>query len=351
VVATSGVDDSGCAQRTGRSRSQTYGHTAQAAVVCGAVVESASSGAVRCRTDRVRLLHPGVTGLGLKNKHPTQVACQPRSIIRRASPLSLIKGSQVNGEDSDRSALTIALLTVVIAPLSGIAINYATSDAESVPAIVRPLQQWPWLSGLLLTVAAALLVFWTWCRSRANGNRGVSPAVREQARVHLAREVRRTWIDSILVPSQPHGSWQPGLLERPRAVAAYFAARIPADSTRDRPVPSSTSILDLADQYGLRMLILGDTGAGKTTALLTLTRELLAGVETAGSPVPVVFLLSRWPRTRTTLHTWLIAELQRPTGFGARESPRTCCGIDSSCRCWMASTRSDTSIVMPASPQ
>ncbi|MGV0026717.1 NACHT domain-containing protein [Phormidesmis priestleyi] len=58
-----------------------------------------------------------------------------------------------------------------------------------------------------------------------------------------------------------------------------------------------------------KLLILGAPGAGKTTTLLTLARDLLKGaIENPGTVIPIVFELSTWKAG--TIDDWLVAQLQ-----------------------------------------
>ena len=55
-------------------------------------------------------------------------------------------------------------------------------------------------------------------------------------------------------------------------------------------------------------MILGHPGAGKTTALANLTRQLL---DEGQAEVPVIFNLSSWASEQPPLADWLVDELQR----------------------------------------
>lgn len=58
------------------------------------------------------------------------------------------------------------------------------------------------------------------------------------------------------------------------------------------------------------MLILGEPGSGKTTALLELTRDLIIRAKQDGAhPIPIVFNLSSWTLSHTRIEDWLIDEL------------------------------------------
>src|SRR5206468_231949 len=79
-----------------------------------------------------------------------------------------------------------------------------------------------------------------------------------------------------------------------------------------RPLPAGTSIVKVFDRMGGALLILGAPGAGKTTVLLELARDLIARAEQdEGHPIPVVFNLSSWATKRLPLKDWLVEELNR----------------------------------------
>ncbi|MBD1857732.1 MULTISPECIES: NACHT domain-containing protein [Leptolyngbya] len=65
-----------------------------------------------------------------------------------------------------------------------------------------------------------------------------------------------------------------------------------------------------------KLLILGAPGAGKTTTLLTLARDLLAGaIENPGSVIPIIFELSTWKTGK--IEDWLVQQLR--SGFDLAE--------------------------------
>jgi predicted NACHT family NTPase len=80
-------------------------------------------------------------------------------------------------------------------------------------------------------------------------------------------------------------------------------------------LPRSKSVTDVFDQTEGKLLILGALGAGKTTTLLELARDLIHRVENDPTqPIPVLFDLLSWQNNQT-LADWLIAELQSKYGI------------------------------------
>lgn len=79
----------------------------------------------------------------------------------------------------------------------------------------------------------------------------------------------------------------------------------------EEPHPSSTSIIQVYEDAGPRLLILGELGAGKTMLLLELADELLTRAEGDPKlPIPVILNLSSWASQQSSLESWLIDQLQ-----------------------------------------
>jgi DNA polymerase III delta prime subunit len=71
-----------------------------------------------------------------------------------------------------------------------------------------------------------------------------------------------------------------------------------------------TKIMDVFDEMGETLLILGEPGSGKTTLLLELARDTIARAEEDPKrPIPVVFNLSSWTDAKQPIAKWLMCEL------------------------------------------
>src|SRR6266545_5497651 len=77
-------------------------------------------------------------------------------------------------------------------------------------------------------------------------------------------------------------------------------------------IPAGKPVIAVFDDLLGELLILGAPGAGKTTMLLELTRDLIARARSNEQhPIPVVFNLSTWATKRQPLGKWLADELNQ----------------------------------------
>lgn len=84
-------------------------------------------------------------------------------------------------------------------------------------------------------------------------------------------------------------------------------------------LPAGKPMIEVFDDFHGELLILGMPGAGKTTMLLELTRDLIFRARNDDSyPIPVVFNLSTWTGKQQPLEKWLIEELNQRYGVNHR---------------------------------
>lgn len=135
----------------------------------------------------------------------------------------------------------------------------------------------------------------------------------------LLNKVRRFWIEGVLERSL-HGQvlLTLGLEERPDAISPPWQITYATPGQAAQPLPAGTQVSHVFNAIGegRSLLILGEPGAGKTTTLLTLARNLLDRAD--NNRLPVIFNLSSW--LNESIQQWLVKELnskyQVPKGIG-----------------------------------
>lgn len=110
---------------------------------------------------------------------------------------------------------------------------------------------------------------------------------------------------------------QPKQVENPQRRKVKISGK-PVES-----LASTTTILEVFESAEIsgRLLILGEPGAGKTTTMLELARELVKKAKDVEEPIPVLFDLSSWKgqdqkNSAQSIFAWLVKELQSKYKFG-----------------------------------
>jgi MFS family permease/DNA polymerase III delta prime subunit len=135
--------------------------------------------------------------------------------------------------------------------------------------------------------------------------------VERENRIRLMKRVRATWIEGVL----EHSLHQAALIaldlqEQPDALANPWRLEVQETNVPPHLLPAGTPIVQVYDEAGGELLILGEPGAGKTTLLLQLASDLLKRAEQEStSPLPVIFTLASWAEKLLPLTDWLIEEL------------------------------------------
>jgi hypothetical protein len=129
----------------------------------------------------------------------------------------------------------------------------------------------------------------------------------------ILNKVRRFWVEGVLETSlHDQVLIELGLEERANAVVSSWNMELDTASEAQKPLPKGTKVISIFDQLGegRTLLILGEPGAGKTTTLLELTRDLVNRAEQGlDYRIPIVFNLSSWALKKQTIADWLVAEL------------------------------------------
>jgi serine/threonine protein kinase len=144
-----------------------------------------------------------------------------------------------------------------------------------------------------------------------------SPLTRQEYRNRqaLLTKVKHYWVRGVLETSL-HDQLLIvlGLEERPDAVTSPWNVAWQIHQQETHTLPQGTPVISLFDQLGTgrTLLILGEPGAGKTTTLLQLARDLLDRAEQDVSLlIPVVLSLSSWTGTDQNIAAWLVEELNK----------------------------------------
>ncbi|MFL5699653.1 MAG: protein kinase domain-containing protein [Ktedonobacteraceae bacterium] len=138
------------------------------------------------------------------------------------------------------------------------------------------------------------------------------PSMHHQNRMRLLRRVRSFWIEDVLEHALHGAELIPLELQtQPDVVTNAWHQVIPqSETTPLRPLPMGRSITQVYDAADGELLILGAPGAGKTTQLLELAKDLLERAEgDERHPMPIVFNLSSWSTKQRSLADWLVEEL------------------------------------------
>ncbi|MEW6496939.1 MAG: NACHT domain-containing protein [Cyanobacteriota bacterium] len=129
----------------------------------------------------------------------------------------------------------------------------------------------------------------------------------------LLNKVKNYWVKGVLETSL-HGKAliALGLEKRLDAIARPWGIVWETPDQPKQTLPSNTRIINHFHQLGAgrTLLILGEPGAGKTTTLLELARDLISRTEQDfNQPIPVVFNLSSWTNEKQAIADWLVQEL------------------------------------------
>ncbi|MBO0802997.1 MAG: NACHT domain-containing protein [Nocardiopsaceae bacterium] len=122
----------------------------------------------------------------------------------------------------------------------------------------------------------------------------------------IRQKMRNDCVYDVLRPSLENFlKEEPTLAEQPDAVSGLSNSNQPQEWGESSPLPEKTLIGLFDGRAYRRLLVLGEPGAGKSTALLRLAKSLLdRGDSNPDAPVPVVLQLSAWDGAKDALR-WI----------------------------------------------
>jgi hypothetical protein len=213
----------------------------------------------------------------------------------------------------------LPLLIGVTPPLTtllGIATNIATDNNEPPPAWLAPIVKHPWETVgavTLLSTIVALLSYLMSERREAAQAAQAAAAAQDQREQLLARveSLVSLQLDNLLghqVQVRQHIQITPDVVRPPWRSWSRMRR-----SSSAEPL-SHASLLGVFDQYLQQLLILGHAGAGKTTRLLELARQLTERARTnPRERIPIVLTLSSW-KPGQSIRRWLASALRDAIG-------------------------------------
>ncbi|NEQ75677.1 MAG: NACHT domain-containing protein [Okeania sp. SIO2C9] len=154
--------------------------------------------------------------------------------------------------------------------------------------------------------------------------REVKPPTQQEYRWRkkLLDQVQQYWVKDVLERSLHNQVMiDLGLEARDDLVERPFGNIQISPQESQQPISITGSISTVFGRLGegRTLLILGEPGAGKTTMLLKLTRDLIAKTDqNLNQPIPVVLNLSSWAKKQQKIAEWLVDELL--SNYGANKS-------------------------------
>ncbi|NEO55455.1 MAG: NACHT domain-containing protein [Okeania sp. SIO3B5] len=154
--------------------------------------------------------------------------------------------------------------------------------------------------------------------------REVKPPTQQEYRWRkkLLNQVQQYWVKDVLERSLHNQAMiNLGLEARDALVERPFSNVQISPQEPQQPVSTTGDITTVFGRLGegRTLLILGEPGAGKTTMLLKLTRDLITETDqNLNQPIPVVLNLSSWAKKQQKIAEWLVDELL--SNYGANKS-------------------------------
>ena len=119
------------------------------------------------------------------------------------------------------------------------------------------------------------------------------------------------WYQQFLEASLMQAAWLDlDLTDTPDAIDTPVSLVFQEAPMPEHPLVPGTTIIQVYNEAGQELLVLGEPGAGKSTLLYHLAQYLLQRTETdQTAPLPIVFALSTWPLHKAPLEQWMVEQL------------------------------------------
>lgn len=129
--------------------------------------------------------------------------------------------------------------------------------------------------------------------------------------LRLLERIQHDWVEGVLEASLHHRAWlELGLDWKENAVEHPWDRIVVAPNRPIQTLSKEDSITGVFESAQNTLLVLGEPGAGKTTTLLEVARDLIARARNShAESAPVVLALSTWTGTQRDFTDWLVVEL------------------------------------------
>ena len=219
------------------------------------------------------------------------------------------------------SVLRLFWVSIVFAILVGSipSILFLTTDAVQNHLLV--VQWWNgWIQPhlplvVLLSLGVFLLSVITWWgsrRGRSTSSPDHFPTLEQQSRIRFLAKLYSRYDDILKRSLEGAEPIKLALHSKPEAVINSTRLQFRQKNLPGQALPAGTSLLQVYDQNGGELLLLGNPGSGKTTLLLKLAQSLhQRATQDEHDPLPVIVNLSTWANARKPLQDWLTEEIAR----------------------------------------
>ena len=219
---------------------------------------------------------------------------------------------------SERHDSSISVYLIFILAVVGAALLTLAGWLLSSPSATKGIYYWVLGIGFSFSLLAVIALMKTRAKLSPSTSATESPNRQNlQNRCKLLEDVSRE-VEGRL-ESSLHNSALINLFKEKQneQVECRWAVEVKIGNHSTTQLSAKTKIIEVFDQKAIagKLLILGAPGAGKTTTLLEIARELCdRALNDLNQPIPALFNLSTWKDDKQAIAEWLVVELKDKWG-------------------------------------